>query len=72
MPTGILERYRHDRGYGFLRPDDDGEDLFVHVTAFSDAELFPELGERYEFEVSERNGKPIAKNIRLVDDDTDC
>jgi CspA family cold shock protein len=71
MPSGILERYRDDRGYGFIRPDDDDEDLFVHITAFNSAGIFPERGGRYEFEVSERNGKPIAINIRLIDDDSD-
>jgi cold shock CspA family protein len=62
-----LQRYRDDRGYGFFRPDDDDEDLFVHVTAFREAGLFPERGERYEFDIGERNGRPIAKSIRSIE-----
>jgi cold shock CspA family protein len=46
------------------------EDLFVHVTAFREGGIFSEPDERYGFDIGERNGKPIAKNIRLVDDDS--
>jgi CspA family cold shock protein len=70
MPTGILQRWKADRAYGFMRVEE-GDDIFVHITAFNAVGILPERGERYEFDVSERNGKPIAINIRLIDDDTD-
>jgi CspA family cold shock protein len=70
MPTGTVTFYNDDRGFGFIRPDDGGADVFVHISAFTRIGLpAPAEGQRFAFdvEINPSNGKPAATNILMID-----
>ena len=40
MPQkGIVKFFNSEKGYGFIRPEDGGSDLFVHISAVSQSGL---------------------------------
>ena len=48
--TGTVKFFNGERGYGFIKPDDGGRDVFVHITAVERAGLKALLeGQRLSF-----------------------
>jgi cold shock protein len=67
MPSGTCVGWKEENGYGFIRPDEGGADLFVHRRNLSVA-LCLAQGQRLAFEVvdDERSGKPRADKVRVL------
>jgi len=66
--TGTIKFFNAERGYGFIKPDDGGRDVFVHITAVESAGLkVLNEGQRIIFEVEpDKKGKgPKAVNLVL-------
>ena len=65
---GTIKFFNADKGYGFIKPDDGGKDIFVHVTAVERAGLKTlSEGQRITFEIEpDKKGKgPKAVNLQI-------
>jgi cold shock protein len=67
MATGIVKWFSDEKGFGFITPDDEGKDLFVHHTAIvgSGFKSLPE-GARVSYEAEQGAKGPAAANVQLL------
>lgn len=66
--SGTVKFFNAEKGYGFIKPDDGGVDIFVHVSAVTRSGLSTlSEGEHVSFDVEpDRKGKgPKAVNITV-------
>ncbi|EQD07933.1 'Cold-shock' DNA-binding domain protein [Neisseria meningitidis NM151] len=65
MATGIVKWFNDAKGFGFITPDEGGEDLFAHFSAIN-MEGFKTLkeGQRVSFDVTTGPKGKQAANIR--------
>ena len=70
MPIGTVKFFNESKGYGFIQPDEGGQDAFVHITAVERSGM-QTLRENqrigYDLE-QDRRGKMAATNLRSADD----
>ncbi len=64
--TGIVEFFKDDKGFGFIRPDDGGKDVFVHVSAVERAGMRTlNEGQKVSFDLERgQQGKTSAVNLQ--------
>lgn len=69
MATGTVKWFNGQKGFGFIQPNDGGNDVFVHVSAVERAGL-PGLAEgqrvSFEIKIDPKRGKSSAENLSLV------
>ena len=69
MPTGTVKWFNGQKGFGFIQPNDGGNDVFVHISAVERAGLSG-LAEgqkvSFEIQVDKMRGKSSAENLSLA------
>jgi cold shock protein len=67
MATGTVKWFNSTKGFGFIAPEDGGEDLFVHQSEIQ-MSGYRELaeGQRVEFEVTQGKKGLQASAVRPI------
>jgi CspA family cold shock protein len=69
MTTGTVKWFNATKGFGFIAPDDGGNDVFVHISAVERAGM-GSLNEgqklSYESKLDSQRGKTSAENLRAM------
>lgn len=66
MSTGTVKWFNATKGFGFIAPDDGGQDVFVHISAVERSGMQNLVeGQKVGFEVArdKRTGKSAAQNL---------
>jgi CspA family cold shock protein len=67
MATGTVKWFNPTKGFGFICPDERGEDVFVHISAVEQAGLNNLAeGQHVSYELVTQKGKTSAVNLKLV------
>lgn len=69
MPTGTVKWFNAVKGYGFIQPDDGGQDVFVHISAVERSGIgHPSEGQKlsYELQRDPKRGRVSAANLKVV------
>ena len=67
MATGTVKWFNATKGFGFIQPDDGGQDVFVHISAVERSSLGSiSEGQKlsYELERDQRSGKTSAGQLQ--------
>ncbi len=69
MLKGTVKWFNETKGYGFIKPDDGGADVFVHISALQQSG-FKSLADNqrvtYDMANDPKRGKASAVNIRMA------
>ena len=69
MSMGTVKWFNATKGFGFIQPDDGGNDVFVHISAVERAGLGTlHEGQKISYEIvaDRRSGKSSADNLRAA------
>ena len=65
MATGTVKWFNPTKGFGFIQPNDGGNDVFVHISAVEKAGMRSlNEGQAIEYDVQSERGKQAAANLR--------
>lgn len=67
MATGTVKWFNPTKGFGFIQPDQGGQDVFVHISALEKAGLRSlNEGQKVSYELVTEKGKTSAGNLQLA------
>lgn len=67
MAQGTVKWFNAQKGFGFIQPDQGGNDVFVHISAVEAAGLRGlNEGQKISFDVVTERGKAAAANLKAA------
>lgn len=69
MNKGTVKWFNSQKGFGFIQPDNGGQDVFVHISAVERAGMSSlNEGQSVSFDIvaDRRTGKSAAENLRAA------
>lgn len=67
MNKGKLITWKDDRGFGFIKPNSGGKDLFLHISELKDSTHRPQVGDTICYYPITENGKLRACNAFILE-----
>jgi CspA family cold shock protein len=68
MANGTVKWFNPTKGYGFIQPEDGGNDVFVHMSALERAGISNlQENQRVSYELTTNKGKTSADELKLLD-----
>ncbi|MBI1954675.1 MAG: cold-shock protein [Proteobacteria bacterium] len=69
MKIGTVKWFNANKGFGFIQPEQGGQDVFVHISALERAGIVHlNEGQRVSYELATNKGKVSAANLKLLKD----
>lgn len=66
MHKGMLKTWKEDRGFGFIKPDHGGKDIFIHISSLKGVSRRPVTGDVIYYQTAkDRSGKYKAINAKI-------
>ena len=66
--SGTVKWFNPTKGFGFIVPEDGGNDVFVHISAVEAAGLKSlDEGQKVQFELQDNRGRQAAAELQVVE-----
>jgi cold shock protein len=65
MQEGTVKFFNETKGFGFITPNNGGQDIFVHITGLTPGLTLNEK-DRVVFEIQDGRKGPNAVNVRMA------
>jgi len=66
VASGVVKFFNDQKGFGFIKPDDGGDDLFVHRSNVQTDDQSLRDDQTVEFEIGQGRKGLEARNVRPV------
>tara|TARA_B100000949_G_scaffold94399_1_gene84201 strand:+ start:448 stop:660 length:213 start_codon:yes stop_codon:yes gene_type:complete len=66
--SGTVKWFNPTKGFGFIVPEEGGNDVFVHISAVEAAGLKGlDEGQKVQFELQDNRGRQAAADLQVVE-----